>query len=58
MALEYQKENYSISTDSAKLNIGLIHKFLGNSEWAKNIPRDVLEKSIANCLNYGVYADN
>lgn len=24
----------------------------------KNIPRDVLEKSIDNCVNYGVYTDN
>lgn len=58
MALEYQKEDYSISTDPAKLDISLIHDFLANSYWAKNIPRDVLEKSIDHCLNYGVYADN
>ena len=55
MILEYQKDNYFISTDAAKLDLKLIHDFLSNSYWAKNIPRDVLEKSIRHSLNYGVY---
>ena len=58
MILKFQKENYSISTDPAKLDIDSIHDFLANSDWAKNIPLDVVKKSIDNCLNYGVYIDN
>jgi GNAT superfamily N-acetyltransferase len=58
MALVYQREDYSISTDPAKLDIGSIHDFLANSYWAKNIPLDVLKKSIGNCLNYGVFTEN
>ena len=58
MTLEYKKEYFSISTDPAKLDVSVIHNFLANSYWAKNIPRDVLEKSINNCVNYGVYTDN
>jgi GNAT superfamily N-acetyltransferase len=56
MILEYQKENYSISTDPSKLDISVIHDFLANTYWAKNIPRDILEKSIDNSLNYGIYS--
>lgn len=55
MVLEYQKENYFISTDPVKLDITVIHDFLSNSYWAKNMPRDVLEKSIKNSLNYGLF---
>ena len=58
MTLEYHKDNYSISTDTAKLDISLIHDFLSNSYWAKNIPRDILQKSIQHSLNYGVYLND
>lgn len=56
MNLEYRKNDYLISTDTSKLDIDSIHKFLAGSYWAKNMPRDVLEKSIMNSLNYGVYS--
>jgi GNAT superfamily N-acetyltransferase len=48
---------YQISTDPAKLNLDLIHKFLsGHSYWARGIPRDVVARSVANSLCFGVYA--
>jgi GNAT superfamily N-acetyltransferase len=55
MILQYQKDNFSISTDPEKLDLTLIHNFLSNSYWAKNMPREVLEKSVRHSLNYGVY---
>ena len=58
MILEFQKEDYSISTDPTKLDIDVIHDFLTNSYWAKNIPIGVVQKSVDNCLNYGMYIDN
>lgn len=46
----------TISTDKAKLNIPLIHKFLSeDSYWAKKIPLDIVERGIENSLNFGVY---
>lgn len=48
-----------ISTDKSKLNIPLIHKFLsGHSYWAKNIPLEIVERSIENSLCFGVYLDD
>jgi len=48
---------YLISTDPTKLDLDLIHKFLSEySYWARGIPRDVLARSIANSLCFGVYA--
>lgn len=58
MVLEYQKDGYSISTDQSKLEIDVIHEFLTSCYWAKNIPFDVVEKSVRNCLSYGVYKDD
>ncbi len=55
---EIQKENYVISTDNRKLNVDIIHHYLATeSYWAKNIPRETVEKSIANSVCFGVYKD-
>jgi GNAT superfamily N-acetyltransferase len=50
------KEDYLISTDKELLNIELIHDYLSQqSYWASNIPKAVVEKSIANSLCFGIY---
>jgi GNAT superfamily N-acetyltransferase len=47
---------YEIDTAKDRLDIGLIHDFLGRcSHWARDIPRDVLERAIANSLCFGLY---
>lgn len=48
---------YFISTESAWLDLELIHHFLSeHSYWARGIPRDVVARSIANSLCFGVYS--
>ena len=48
---------YLISEDATKLDLDLIHKFLSeDSYWARGIPREVVARSIANSLCFGVYA--
>ena len=50
---------YEVSTDKARLDIDLIHNFLSReSYWAKNIPRQVVERSIENAICFGAYAGN
>lgn len=53
-----RKEDFLISTDRARLNIKLIHRFLTDSYWAKNIPYTAVEKSINHSLCFGVYHTN
>src|SRR5690242_20696309 len=48
---------YEISTDPSRLDIDLIHEFLRNSYWARNIPRAIVEKSIQNSLCFGAFAE-
>lgn len=51
-----QNTEYFISTESAWLNLELIHRFLSeHSYWARGIPREVVARSIANSLCFGVY---
>ncbi len=46
----------TVSTDPARLDRDLIHAWLSReSYWAAGIPRDVLERGIANSLNFGAY---
>jgi N-acetylglutamate synthase-like GNAT family acetyltransferase len=53
---EVLKDEYRISTDPSSLQVDMIHKYLSKeSYWAKNIPREVVEKSIANSLCFGLY---
>jgi GNAT superfamily N-acetyltransferase len=49
---------YTINTDKSTLDRNLVYRFLNTeSYWAKNIPRDVVERSIANSLCFGAYHD-
>ena len=50
--------SYEIDTDKARLDIGLIHRFLSEcSHWARGIPLAVLDRAIANSLCFGLYRD-
>ncbi len=49
-------DNFLISTDKARLDVDLIYTFLSRySYWAKGVPREIVERSIANSLTFGVY---
>ncbi len=47
---------WEISTDRARLDRDLVHAVLRESYWARGIPRDTLERAIANSLCFGLYA--
>jgi len=54
--MEWQKENFTISTDKSKLDIFYIHRFLSEeSYWAANIPLEIVEKSITHSICLGMY---
>lgn len=49
---------YSVSDDKDRLDIGFIHHELSQSYWAKNIPVELVFKSISHSLCFGVYKEN
>ena len=55
-ATEWSRGEYVITSDPARLDIDIVHGFLTGSYWAAGIPREVVERSIKNSLNFGVYA--
>ena len=53
--MEWTRDGFVISTDRERLDRPAIHAFLRNSYWAKEIPREVVDRSIENALCFGVY---
>lgn len=47
---------YTISTDKSRLDVAMIHRYLSEeSYWAKNIPRELVERAIENSICFGAY---
>jgi GNAT superfamily N-acetyltransferase len=54
--LEFCRDEYTISTDPAKLNLAVIHDFLANqSYWVPGISLRSVQISIEHSLNFGLY---
>ena len=54
--MEWERDGYTISTDRDRLDVELIHRFLSEeSYWAPGVRRDVVERSIANSLCFGLH---
>lgn len=45
---------YFITDNLTEMDFSVIHGFIRNSYWAKNIPEDVLKKALAHSLCFGV----
>ncbi|HEY0004185.1 MAG TPA: GNAT family N-acetyltransferase [Pyrinomonadaceae bacterium] len=55
MVQEYQRGEYSISTDRSRLDLGVIHSFLDSSYWAAGRTLETIRRSIENSLAFGIY---
>lgn len=53
---EWRHIEYTVSTDRTRLDLDSLHGFLGDAYWSTGIPRDVLEKALANSLCFGLYS--
>lgn len=52
-------QHITISTDKTKLDVNYIHEFLAkDSYWSKNIPLEVVIRSIDGSICFGVYDGN
>ena len=52
---ERKRDNYCISTDPGRLDVGAIHAYLSRSYWAEAIPRDVVARSVEGSLCFGLF---
>jgi GNAT superfamily N-acetyltransferase len=58
MFREFTKEDYLISTDPSKLQLNVIHDFLTNSYWSKDIQIEIVKRSIDNSFCFGLYKNS
>jgi GNAT superfamily N-acetyltransferase len=55
---EARIDGYFITTDISKLDVNVIHQYLSEeSYWANGIPKNIVEKAIANSLCFGLFCD-
>ncbi|WP_064196063.1 MULTISPECIES: GNAT family N-acetyltransferase [Emticicia] len=55
MIHEFQKDEYTISTDKAKLQFDVIHGFLSTSYWSPNIPMEIVKRAAEHSTTFGIY---
>jgi GNAT superfamily N-acetyltransferase len=49
---------FECSFDRSRLDVGTIHAFLSSSYWSSGIPRETVERAIANSLCIGGYVES
>lgn len=55
---EYHQDRFTVSTDSARLDLDVIHSFLYHCYWSPGIPRELVAQAIQHSLCFGLYEDN
>ena len=53
-ANQWQRGEYTISTERARIDLEFVHGFLSRSYWAKGIPFETVRRSIENSLCFGL----
>jgi GNAT superfamily N-acetyltransferase len=54
--MEARRDGYVISTDLARLDLDVIHRFLSeDGYWSPGVARDVVERSLENSICFGLY---
>ena len=58
MASQWRRDVYLIDTDNSRLNQEFIYRFLSqNAYWAQGRSLEMIQRSLANSLNFGVFKD-
>jgi GNAT superfamily N-acetyltransferase len=53
--LEETRGDYSVSTDSSRLDLDVIHGYLQHAYWCEGIPRETVERSVQHSLCFGLF---
>ncbi len=53
--MSWQKDEFAISTDPARIDLKRVHAFLSQAYWCAGIPIEVVKKSIDGSLPFGIY---
>jgi ribosomal protein S18 acetylase RimI-like enzyme len=58
MPYERRQEEFTVSTDPARLDAEAIHAALSKEYWSEGIPREIVERSLRGSLCFGLYAED
>jgi len=53
--IEQVRDEYTVSTDPARLDLAAVHRYLAASYWSPGLPMDVLARAVAGSLCFGLY---
>ena len=53
--VEARRNGYVLSTDPARLDLSAIHAYLTRSYWSPGIPREIVERAVAESLCFGLF---
>jgi GNAT superfamily N-acetyltransferase len=53
--VEHERDGFVVTTDPARINVDAVHAYLTRSYWANGIPREIVERSIAGSLCFGLF---
>jgi len=56
--IDEQRRGYSISTDPKAMDLDAVHAYLAQSYWAREIPKEVVAKSIRGSLCFGLFTND
>ncbi|MCP3142586.1 GNAT family N-acetyltransferase [Pyxidicoccus xibeiensis] len=52
---EWTRDGFVISTDRARVDVEVVHRFLQSSYWAAGIPLELVRRAVEHSLPFGVY---
>lgn len=52
---QWERGDFTISTDKSRLDVGVVHEFLTSSYWAAGRSVETIQRSIENSMPFGVY---
>jgi GNAT superfamily N-acetyltransferase len=50
-----RRGEYTITTDNDRLDVDAIHAFLTTSYWSPGVPKETVERAVANSLCFGLF---
>lgn len=55
MTYQQTRGGFEVSDDRSRLDLDLVHGFLKDAYWSRDIPRPVVERAVAGSLCFGLY---
>ena len=52
------ENHYKVTGNLEEMDLALIHQFISNSYWSKNIPLGTFEKALSNSLCFGIFSSD